>query len=100
MATPARTLNKHRGRSSHRPSLTFVEAVGLGVQASRRVGSRLLDDLQARIEAWRLRLDPTTQQWVEESRRSMADGGFEERVRKQPTPAELVEQAKQARRSG
>lgn len=59
---------------------------------------RALDDLRARLAAWRLRLDPTTRRWVEEVRRSMADGSFEERCASQPTPAEIVARSSAAKR--
>ncbi len=97
MATETRTSKGH-GASERRPAVTLIEAVEVVVRLTERAVSKALGGLQVRLEVWRLKLDPSTTQWVAETRRSMADGSFEERVRNQPSPAEIVEQALKARR--
>ena len=101
MATPFRTLDKHRtphpARSRLLPWIELADAI---VAASREYGSRLLDSLQSRLETWRLRIDPATERWIAEAHKSIADGSIDERIRSQPTPEALAAELKQARRKG
>lgn len=99
MATPIRLSGTERDeREPRSATLAFIETLEVVIAAGREVGANALDQLQARVEAWRARLDPATQRWVEQARKSLVDGSFEERVREQPSPAELVEQVKRARK--
>jgi hypothetical protein len=60
--------------------------------AIREYGARLLNRIELRLEVWRLRMDPATKRWIEETHKDMADGAFMERVKNQPTPREAVDQ--------
>jgi hypothetical protein len=46
----------------------------------RRIGGRVLDRLELHLIAWREALDPATAAWIEEAKRSAADGSAAERA--------------------
>lgn len=54
--------------------LPVLRAADRGVARARRWSGPALDRLQLRLKLWRTALDPATAVWIEEAKRSVADG--------------------------
>ena len=97
----ASSLDDSTRRAKPRPlALAFIElAEALVAQVAETV-SGLADLLLGRLEIWRLRIDPSTQRWLDVTHKAVADGSVQERIRRQPAPQALADELKQAQPYG